>query len=68
MQEDHPPVLKAMKSAEQLFVWGEEEMTRAVPLFRLRGYQESEQIDIALPNGAVLPVVRMIKELSAPSG
>jgi GNAT superfamily N-acetyltransferase len=35
-----------------------------VPLYRLKGYQEREHIDIPLPNGATLPVVHMVKELS----
>jgi GNAT superfamily N-acetyltransferase len=30
-------------------------------LYRLRGYQDIEQVDVPLPNGAVLPVVRMRK-------
>jgi len=32
-----------------------------VPLYQLRGYQAGERIDIALPNGATLPVLRMVK-------
>lgn len=34
-----------------------------VPLYTLRGYQPRERLDFALPNGAVLPVLRMIKSL-----
>jgi len=32
-----------------------------VPLYRLRGYVPCETIDVPLPNGEVLPVVRMTK-------
>jgi GNAT superfamily N-acetyltransferase len=32
-----------------------------VPLYRLRGYVETERIAVPLPNGEVLPVVRMRK-------
>lgn len=35
-----------------------------VPLYRLRGYVECERIDVPLPNGEVLPVVKMTKELA----
>jgi GNAT superfamily N-acetyltransferase len=34
-----------------------------VPLYRLKGYVEREQINIPLPNGEVLPVVKMAKTL-----
>jgi len=34
-----------------------------VPLYRLRGYQPGERIDIALPNGAILPVLHMVKSI-----
>jgi hypothetical protein len=34
-----------------------------VPLYALRGYAARERMDIALPNGAILPVLRMIKSL-----
>jgi len=34
-----------------------------VPLYKLKGYVERERIDIPLPNGEVLPVVKMTKEL-----
>ena len=34
-----------------------------VPLYALKGYEQRETILIPLPNGEVLPVVRMIKEL-----
>jgi GNAT superfamily N-acetyltransferase len=34
-----------------------------VPLYRLKGYVEQERIDIPLPNGEVLPVVKMTKTL-----
>ena len=30
-------------------------------LYRLRGYVDLERVDVPLPNGAVLPVVRMRK-------
>jgi GNAT superfamily N-acetyltransferase len=32
-----------------------------VPLYRLRGYTELERVDVPLPNGEVLPVIRMQK-------
>ena len=34
-----------------------------VALYRLRGYIEQERIDVPLPNGEVLPVVKMTKQL-----
>ena len=34
-----------------------------VPLYRLRGYVEGERIEIPLPNGETLPVIRMTKSL-----
>lgn len=33
-----------------------------VPLYRLKGYLETERIAVPLPNGESLPVVRMVKE------
>lgn len=32
-----------------------------VPLYRLRGYVELERVEVPLPNGEVLPVIRMAK-------
>jgi hypothetical protein len=32
-----------------------------VPLYTLKGYRETGRIDVPLPNGEVLPVVRMCK-------
>lgn len=32
-----------------------------VPLYRLRGYVELARVDVPLPNGEVLPVIRMAK-------
>lgn len=32
-----------------------------VPLYRLKGYVEIERIGVPLPNGEVLPIVRMVK-------
>jgi GNAT superfamily N-acetyltransferase len=34
-----------------------------VPLYTLRGYREHDRIDVPLPNGEVLPVVRMSRAL-----
>ena len=34
-----------------------------VPLYKLRGYRELERVEVPLPNGAALPVIRMAKEL-----
>ena len=33
-----------------------------VPLYRLKGYVEVERIDVPLPNGEALPVVKMVKD------
>jgi N-acetylglutamate synthase-like GNAT family acetyltransferase len=35
-----------------------------VPLYRLRGYMEIERVDVPLPNGDVLPVIRMTKSVA----
>lgn len=34
-----------------------------VPLYTLKGYRACERVDVPLPNGAVLPIVRMAKEI-----
>ena len=34
-----------------------------VPLYRLRGYETQEPVNVPLPNGEVLPVIRMIKAI-----
>ena len=34
-----------------------------VPLYTLKGYKERERVNVPLPNGEVLPVVRMTKSL-----
>jgi len=34
-----------------------------VPLYKLKGYLEREHVDIPLPNGVALPIVRMSKTL-----
>lgn len=34
-----------------------------IPLYRLKGYEEREVVEVPLPNGAFLPVVRMVKML-----
>ena len=36
-----------------------------VPLYRLKGYVEQERIDIPLPNGEALPVIKMTKEVGS---
>jgi GNAT superfamily N-acetyltransferase len=33
-----------------------------VPLYTLKGYQRLNQVDVPLPNGEVLPVIRMTKQ------
>jgi ribosomal protein S18 acetylase RimI-like enzyme len=33
-----------------------------VPLYRLKGYREVERIEVPLPNGEALPVVKMVKD------
>ena len=35
-----------------------------VPLYTLKGYQQREHVDIPLPNGEVLPIIRMAKTLT----
>ena len=37
-----------------------------VPLYTLRGYREESRVDVPLPNGCVLPIVRMSKQANAP--
>jgi GNAT superfamily N-acetyltransferase len=34
-----------------------------VPLYKLKGYVETERIAVPLPNGEALPIVRMVKNL-----
>lgn len=34
-----------------------------VALYRLRGYVPVQQVDVPLPNGEVLPVIKMVKQL-----
>jgi GNAT superfamily N-acetyltransferase len=34
-----------------------------VPLYRLKGYVEVERIEVPLPNGEALPVVKMVKDV-----
>ena len=34
-----------------------------VPLYRVRGYSEVEPVEVPLPNGTTLPIVRMAKIL-----
>src|SRR5258708_7570680 len=36
-----------------------------IPLYRIKGYEELERVEVPLPNGEVLPVVRMIKYLGS---
>lgn len=38
-----------------------------VPLYRLKGYVETERIAVPLGNGEVLPVVRMVKHVVPPA-
>lgn len=37
-----------------------------VPLYKLRGYQECERVEVPLPNGETLPVIRMTRTLVSP--
>jgi GNAT superfamily N-acetyltransferase len=39
-----------------------------VPLYRLKGYREVERIEVPLPNGEALPVVKMVKDAVAARG
>jgi GNAT superfamily N-acetyltransferase len=39
-----------------------------VPLYRLRGYAEGERVEIPLPNGEAMPVIRMTKTFEAQLG
>lgn len=34
-----------------------------VPLYSLKSYREQERVDVPLPNGEVLPVIKMAKQL-----
>jgi len=34
-----------------------------VPLYTLKGYRSLDQVDVPLPNGEVLPVIRMTKQI-----
>jgi hypothetical protein len=34
-----------------------------VPLYTLKGYRATERIEVPLPNGEVLPVVTMSREI-----
>jgi GNAT superfamily N-acetyltransferase len=34
-----------------------------VPLYRIRGYRELERVEVPLWNGAMLPIVRMSKQI-----
>ena len=36
-----------------------------IPLYRLKGYEERERVEVPLPNGVTLPVVRMVKTVLA---
>lgn len=36
-----------------------------IPFYRQHGYAEAERLDISLPNGATLPIVRMVKFMSS---
>lgn len=51
----------AMKAGFRRFEMGS--TLTGVPLYKLRGYVEREHVNVPLPNGEVLPVVRMVKEL-----
>jgi hypothetical protein len=33
------------------------------PLYRLKGYRAMERIEVPLPNGEVLPVISMCREI-----
>ncbi|HEU5402551.1 MAG TPA: GNAT family N-acetyltransferase [Terriglobales bacterium] len=35
-----------------------------VPFYRSRGYQSTEQIELPLPTGGTLPILKMVKDLS----
>jgi GNAT superfamily N-acetyltransferase len=35
-----------------------------LPLYRLKGYEERERVEVSLPNGAAMPVIRMVKTLA----
>lgn len=59
-------ILKHCEDAAQLAGFTRLEMgstLTGVPLYKLRGYRELERVNVPLPNGAVLPVVRMAKTL-----
>jgi GNAT superfamily N-acetyltransferase len=57
-------ILRHCEAAAQRAGFGRAEMgstLTGVPLYSLRGYRETERVDVPLPNGEVLPVVRMAK-------
>ena len=52
---------EAMRAGFRRFEMGS--TLTGVPLYRLRGYTELERVDVPLPNGEVLPVIRMAKSV-----
>jgi N-acetylglutamate synthase-like GNAT family acetyltransferase len=59
-------ILKHCEEAAQMAGFRHLEMgstLTGVHLYSLKGYQEREHVDVPLPNGAVLPVIRMVKTL-----
>ena len=34
-----------------------------VPLYRIRGYEDVQQVEVPLPNGEILQVIKMVKQL-----
>jgi len=59
-------ILQHCESAAQLAGFRRLEMgstLTGVPLYTQRGYRECGRVDVPLPNGAALPVVRMAKTL-----
>ena len=59
-------ILKHCEAAAQRAGFSSLEMgstLTGVPLYSLKGYEQRESVAIPLPNGEVLPIVHMVKEL-----
>lgn len=59
-------ILKQCEEAAQSAGFSRLEMgstLTGVPLYKLKGYEERERVEVPLPNGEVLPVIKMTKTL-----
>jgi GNAT superfamily N-acetyltransferase len=60
-------ILKHCEDAAQRAGFGSLEMgstLTGVPLYSLKGYEQRENVFVPLPNGEVLPIIHMVKNLS----